>query len=699
MRPVQMSKVRIFIEQDEIAALINFLPTLDYVSVKEIRSPDEDVPTLHTFIPSEQMQTYSKKIQEIEEGLDFVTNALGYSKTELAAIQGKRTYKSKDLTSLVDQIHLETLEFRRNLENDQSESRNLSIEREKLVLYRAFLRILEQFHMTSSVLTKLHYFKLMTFSTPTSNITKLESEVFTSEITTFFYKQPYSGDRSFCLLICKTTDEERIRALIKIVNPEYLAIPTKYITEKGVDLALVDKDIEENNVNISRLNQDHVTFRKDSAAKILALREVLGNIRKFLDIEKQFIMTPPNTGILEIWTPSKTIPKVISALSTQFGQKIRVRIKEIKFTDVPFKEGYGKEGKIIPADEVPTLTQHNWFIRPFMTLLRLYGVPRYTEIDPTLFLAITFPLLFGIMFADVGHGIVLIIVGLLGMWVYRKKSQGIRDMGQIIMYCGFGTILGGMLMGEYFGQRIQNIPYLAWAAPLNIFQEPLSNIGFLFKAVLLIGVIHISLGWILQAANYSVSKRRFLAFADSGLKIALLAGGTYLIFTYMFDINAWMSGPFPPILFPLIPGLLLLFMRAIGKLFHIRYLDEESVGGIIAESSIQTMETFLAILSNVASYSRLMALGLSHLGLMLVVTTSANLLVGSLSPPWDQIFITVSLVFGNFLVILIETLIVFIHNMRLHFYEFFSKFYKGSGIPFKQFELAHKYSEIIITSK
>ncbi len=699
MRPVQMSKVRIFIEQDEISALINFLPSLEHVTVKEISSPDEDLPTAHTFILSEQLQGYLKKIQEIEENLDFVTHTLAFSKNELGEVHNKRIYKSKDLATLLDNIELETLEFRRNIESSQSELRNLAIARENLVLNRNFLRVLEQFHMTSSVLSKLHYFKLLTFSVLSSNMPKLEADIFKSEITTFFYKQVYSTDRSFCLLICKADDEERIRSLIKVGNPEYIDLPVKYITESGVDLSLIDKDLDENNTRISDTNKDYVNFRKDSAVKLLSLREVLENIQKFLSIEKQFIITPPHTGILEIWIPSHAIPKATSALSTQFGQKIRLKVTEIKFADVPFEEGYGKEGKIIPADEVPTLTNHNWFVRPFTTLLRLYGMPRYTEIDPTMFLAITFPLLFGIMFADVGHGLVLIIVGLLGMYKYRKKSPGIRDMGQIIMYCGFGAVLGGFLMGEYFGERITDVPYLAWAAPLNIFHEPLANIGFVFKAVIFIGVIHIILGWILQAMNYSMSKRKYLAFADSGLKIALLTGGTYLIFTYMFNIDLWMTGAFPPILFPLIPGLLLVFMRAIGKAFHLRYLQEKSVGGLIAESSIETMETFLGILSNVASYSRLMALALSHLGLMLVVMVGGEMIAAQTPGFFGQVLETFMLVMGNFLVIIIETLITFIHNLRLHFYEFFSKFYKGSGIPFKQFQLAHTYSEIVFAAK
>ncbi|HMF32704.1 MAG TPA: V-type ATPase 116kDa subunit family protein, partial [Candidatus Lokiarchaeia archaeon] len=217
---------------------------------------------------------------------------------------------------------------------------------------------------------------------------------------------------------------------------------------------------------------------------------------------------------------------------------------------------------------------------------------------------------------------------------------------------------------------------------------------------ILIGVVHICLGWAIQAMNYALSRRKYFALADSFVKIALLSLGTVLIFVYGFNLTGWFSGAFPPILLVIIPSAALLFMRVLGKVFRLDYLKEVSVTSILSESSMQTMETFLSILSNVASYSRLLALMGAHLGLMLVVQVGANLIAAQVASAGilGQILVTFCLVLGNFMVIVLETLLAFIQNMRLHFYEFFSKFYKGSGVPFKPVALNHKYSEISFKS-
>ena len=106
-------------------------------------------------------------------------------------------------------------------------------------------------------------------------------------------------------------------------------------------------------------------------------------------------------------------------------------------------------------DETPTVMKNNRFVRPFESLVRMYGTPTYSEIDPTPFLAITFPLLFGLMFGDIGHGLVLVIAGLIGGIKYREKKKGTDFLNfcWIIFYCGWGAILGGILYGEFFGMH------------------------------------------------------------------------------------------------------------------------------------------------------------------------------------------------------------------------------------------------------
>jgi V/A-type H+-transporting ATPase subunit I len=138
---------------------------------------------------------------------------------------------------------------------------------------------------------------------------------------------------------------------------------------------------------------------------------------------------------------------------------------------------------------------------------------------------------------------------------------------------------------------------------------------------------------------------------------------------------------------------LLIVLKPFGKIFHISYLKKETVGGLIGEGTMEAFETLLSIMSNVASYIRLLALALAHISLMVAITAMGNLVQGD-GIVYDIVNIVGS-VFGNMIVILLEGLLVFINAIRLHFYEFFFKFYQGSGVNYIPFYLNENYSVII----
>ena len=140
----------------------------------------------------------------------------------------------------------------------------------------------------------------------------------------------------------------------------------------------------------------------------------------------------------------------------------------------------------------------------------------------------------------------------------------------------------------------------------------------------------------------------------------------------------------------LIPGVLLLLLKPLGKIFKISYLQEESFGGLLGEGSIEAFDTVLSVVSNVASYTRLLALALAHIALL----TSINAMTGLIEGEGIGVDIInlIGAIFGNMIVILLEGLLVFINTIRLHFYEFFFKFYQGSGIDYFPFYLDNDYS-------
>jgi V/A-type H+-transporting ATPase subunit I len=249
------------------------------------------------------------------------------------------------------------------------------------------------------------------------------------------------------------------------------------------------------------------------------------------------------------------------------------------------------------------------------------------------------------------------------------------------------------LYGEFFGHHeIFGIQL----QPINIagfvLYKPLENILSVFKFAILIGVIQINLGWFLQMMNYWRNKRKFMAFADSFLKILLLSGGTFLLFGFGFRFESWLKPPFP-ILLPLIPGVLLLVSKVIGRALGVNYLKHESYGELFGEGFMETFETFLAILSNVASYVRILALALAHISLMMMLEPIQELDLGW--GPLTEVMKFIFIILGNFIIILFEGLLVIINDIRLHFYEFFFKFFQGKGIEYNPFNLNNKFSIII----
>ncbi|MHA2400146.1 MAG: V-type ATPase 116kDa subunit family protein, partial [Promethearchaeota archaeon] len=337
-------------------------------------------------------------------------------------------------------------------------------------------------------------------------------------------------------------------------------------------------------------------------------------------------------------------------------------------------------------------------VRPFETITKLYGTPTYYEIDPTPIIAFTFPLLFGLMFGDIGHGIVLIISGLLGALVYRKRKGDILRLSWIIFFCGWAAFFVGFLYGEFLGHHeIEIFGNVLWDFEKNpiilpiigSLNDPLRNILDVFYFAIIIGVFQINLGWFIQFLNYWKQKRKFLALSDSFVKILLLTGGAILLFNWGFDINSWIGPPYP-ILLVIIPGILLLLLKPLGKLFKISYLQEESFGGLLGEGSVEAFDTVLSVISNVASYIRLLALALAHIALLFAINAMAELIEGD--SIGVEIVNIIGLTFGNIIVILLEGILVFINSLRLTFYEFFFKFYQGSGIEYFPFYLDNDYS-------
>jgi V/A-type H+-transporting ATPase subunit I len=273
----------------------------------------------------------------------------------------------------------------------------------------------------------------------------------------------------------------------------------------------------------------------------------------------------------------------------------------------------------------------------------------------------------------------------------------LKNISWIIFYCGCWAILFGALYGEFFGGDqffgINLEPIDLWLPGIGwiTVHQPLNNVLGLLWLVIFIGIVHINLGMVIEFSNFIMERKIYQAVADPLMKILFLDFLVYLVLYWGLDIMVWLSPPYP-ILLPIIPGLLLIILKPLGKLFGISYMEGESYSELLSEGSIETFETMLSIPSNILSYLRLLALALAHISLMLAIERIAQLLTGE--NILTQILIVVVLIFGNTIIIVLEGIIAFINALRLNFYEFFFKFYEGVGTEFDPFTLKNEFSKI-----
>lgn len=322
-----------------------------------------------------------------------------------------------------------------------------------------------------------------------------------------------------------------------------------------------------------------------------------------------------------------------------------------------------------PGDDVrskpPTRLKNPKILKPFEMFVEMYGLPAYNEMDPTLFIALTYTFMFGVMFGDVGQGACLILGGIL---LYKFKN--IRLAG-IVAVAGVWSVVFGFLYGSFFGFE-EMIPAL-WMKPMdNIMTTLYLAIGF--------GAVLILIAMVLNMVNAVRSKEYGrLLFNQSGLA-GLICYGFVFICVLLFATG---HGVPAAILIGIAVGVPLVAILLKEPLSHLverksRIFPEGSKVMFFVEALVEGFDVVLSYATNTISFVRVGAFALSHAGMMGVVMTLAGLEKGN--PNW------VIIVLGNILVAGLEGLVVGIQVLRLEYYEMFSRFYTGNGKPFISFK-------------
>lgn len=319
----------------------------------------------------------------------------------------------------------------------------------------------------------------------------------------------------------------------------------------------------------------------------------------------------------------------------------------------------------VPEEVTPPTKLKNFILfRPFQSFIEMYGLPSYNEIDPTAIFAITYMLMFGIMYGDVGHGFVL---GIAGFVMAKKKNF----LGPILMCCGVVSMIFGAVFSSVFGYE-----GVLWH-PL---WEPMHNMMPTLLATVAMGIVIITIVMIMNIINGIKQKNLEKVLLDpNGLAGIIFYWGAIIIVLGVLNIlPVKISGAIAAVLIA-VPLLLMFLKEPLGKLIEGRkdWLPEDK-GGYVLETFFELFELILSYITNTVSFIRVGAFALNHAGMMSVVFMLSRLSGGS-----DNIAV---IIIGNLLVLALEGLLVAIQVLRLQFYEMFGRYYDGSGRPFTKID-------------
>lgn len=309
----------------------------------------------------------------------------------------------------------------------------------------------------------------------------------------------------------------------------------------------------------------------------------------------------------------------------------------------------------------PTKLKNNKLFRPFEFLVNMYGAPNYNELDPTPFFAISYMLLYGMMFGDLGQGLVFVLLSFL----VDKKN---KTFGALIRRIGFSACFFGLMYGSVFGIETL-IPALLIKPFNNIMKVLIASVAF--------GIGLLLIAYCLGIYNKLVKQKNIEEgiFGKEGFAGLMMMTSFVILILNIVNINVIPKNIGVVMLIASI--VMIIFSKPIAAKIEKRdEVYESTAFDYYVESSFSIIEALLSVFSNLVSFTRVGAFAINHVGLYMAFEVMSKIAGGGIKG-------IIILILGNILIIGLEGMIVFIQGLRLEFYEMFSKYYQGNGRKFR----------------
>ena len=470
-----------------------------------------------------------------------------------------------------------------------------------------------------------------------------------SELDKTYYEELKIVKDEVYYLVISSIDESEKEKLAEVFrnssftveNLDIDAVPQDY--KNGLQ-----KEISELKKEKRRLKAQIKTYSED-LTDLQAVYEYMQN-KKLRIVESEKLAQTENTILIKGWIPTEKVSEFEKVIKDEAGDNYYLTFTDADRDDatVPIKL---KNGKIAST---------------FENLTGMYAYPRYNEIDPTPLFTPFYILFFGMMGADVGYGLVLLLATMFVLKVVNLSFQ-MRKSIKFFFYLSFSVIFWGLLYGSYFGATIPGMWRLV---------DPASQYNDLLIGSIVFGVVHIFVGLAIKAYMLIRDGKSLEAVYDVLFwYMALIGGMLFLIFKLM-NLSVVVANVSMWVMIAGMAGIVLTGGR-----------EAKGVGAKLG-GGLYSLYGISSYVGDFVSYSRLMALGLSG-GF---IASAINMIAGMIGGNWfGMIFIPVILIAGHLFNMFLSFLGAYVHTSRLMYVEYFGKFYEGGGKPFKDFRTENKY--------
>lgn len=488
---------------------------------------------------------------------------------------------------------------------------------------------------------------------------KLEKYLF-DDLQAVFLEGTRNENYVYGCYFVSNADTSKVDSAFNSLHFERISIPAEYVGTPKDACVDMQKEIDETKEQMKDIDQKIEELVTSRSAKLLGTRKRLEELSSNFDVRKMAARTDVGNNKEDYYI-----------LCGWMGEEdVEALLKESKDDDRIFIVVEEDREKFF--GDPPTKLKNPKLFKPFEMFIQMYGLPAHDEMDPTMFVALTYTFIFGAMFGDVGQGFCLFAIGGL---IYLKKRM---NLAGIISVAGIFSMAFGVMFGSIFG--FEDIIPAFWLRPVEAMTRLpfIGQLNTVFIIAIAFGMALNILVMIFQIINAArAHDTENLWFSTNGVAGLVFYG--FLVLTIVLYMTGHkVPGNILMIIFLGIPVLLFVFKEPLTNLVeHNHKKMEESKAMFLVQGFFELFETMLSYFSNTLSYVRIGAFAVSHAAIMEVVLMLAGAESGT-----PNIF---GVILGNVIVCALEGLIVGIQVLRLEYYEMFSRFYKGTGRAFKPF--------------